>query len=60
MAYSVFHYVNITEKIAIWGWQTPQLPRPEKAPQIPGKKMAKKDSVIMIKPGTYVKYYDKT
>ena len=22
-------------KIAIWGWQTPQLPRPEKAPKIP-------------------------
>ena len=22
-------------KIAIWGWQTPQLPRPEKAPKLP-------------------------
>ena len=25
----------LLKKIAIWGWQTPQLPRPEKAPKIP-------------------------
>ena len=26
---------ELIKKIAIWGWQTPQLPRPEKAPKIP-------------------------
>ena len=26
-------FVSKLKKIAIWGWQTPQLPRPEKAPK---------------------------
>ena len=26
-------YTTVSTKIAIWGWQTPQLPTPEKAPK---------------------------